>query len=192
MQRRLRGGGARVGCGCSPRRGRAIWLGGPPLAVPPPCPGVTQQGAPGSSFEDQPVCGSRWPGWGPPRPGSGPVGVSWQGIPDPPLAPGPPSSLTPGAGPWLEGCGLRTGKETKSRPLLPQEAELSLTPFHPVWGSALQGLWQLGPSRKWEGWGPGAKHGCRPASCPAYSLGRKVKGGDRPHTPKASPGPSIC
>lgn len=88
MQRRLRGGGARVGCGCSPRRGRAIWLGGPPLAVPPPCPGVTQQGAPGSSFEDQPVCGSRWPGWGPPRPGSGPVGVSWQGtgatfFPDP-------------------------------------------------------------------------------------------------------------
>lgn len=127
--------------------------GASPSSPPPPCPGVTQQGAPGSSFEDQPVCGSRWPGWGPPRPGSGPVGVSWQGIPDPPLAPGPPSSLTPGAGPWLEGCGLRTGKETKSRPLLPQEAELSLTPLPPSVGRCPAGAVAVRPEQEVGGLG---------------------------------------
>lgn len=92
--------------------------------------------------------------------------------------------LTRRARPWLEGCGLRTGKKTKSRPFFPKKWD-SLPPLlRPVWG----------PSRKWEGWGPGAKHGCRPASCPPYALGRKVKGGDRPHKAQARPGPSasIC
>lgn len=105
--------------------------GGPPLAVPPPCPGVTQREALGSSFEDQPMRRSRWPGWGPPRPGFGPVGVSWQGSLVLPLALGPPNPKSQALAGRLW---PQDRQENQVQALLPQEVGLPPAPSLPSVG----------------------------------------------------------
>lgn len=159
------------------KQGESAWLwavartrhmvGGPPRAVPPPCPGVAQRGAPGGLPLRTSQCrGGYWPGAlsespGEAAPRCAPAHLASSPQPWQPWQPWPgaciaaASSLDRRSQAWLEGSGSAQGRKPSPGPALPKNQGSLLPTLGPTVGPCPGRLLQLGPGGKWEGWGPG-------------------------------------